>query len=60
MDQQPTSDKPESDTSRRGLVIARLATITGTLTLAAFGPGLALAQASPSANHNEVLMTTRR
>ena len=46
---------------RRGaVVLARLGMITTSLTLVAFGPGLAGAQAGMAVNHNEVVARTRR
>jgi hypothetical protein len=47
-------------TGRRASVMARLGIITTSLTLVAFGPGLALAEARVFNNHNEILTTTRR
>ena len=47
-------------TGRTASVIARLGSITTSLTLVAFGPGLALAEARIASNHNEILTTTRR
>jgi hypothetical protein len=47
-------------TGRRASVMARLGLITTSLTLVAFGPGLALAEARIASNHNEILTTTRR
>jgi hypothetical protein len=58
MNQKPTSDNQK--TARTASVIARLGIITTSLTLVAFGPGLALAEARVSNNHNEILTTTRR
>jgi hypothetical protein len=49
----------KQDTRRGAVVLTRLGMITTSLTLVAFGPGLALAEAAWN-NHNEILMTTRR
>ena len=48
------------DTGRGAVVLARLGMITTSLTLVAFGPGLALAEARIVNNHNEVMARTRR
>jgi hypothetical protein len=45
--------------SRRAVLAARLATVTATVTAAAFGPGLVLAEAKIISNHNEVMATRR-
>lgn len=45
--------------SRRAVIAARLATVTATVTAAAFGPGLALAEAKIISNHNEVMAKSR-
>jgi hypothetical protein len=45
--------------SRRAVLAARLATVGATVTVAAFGPGLALAEARIVTNHNEVMATCR-
>jgi hypothetical protein len=60
MNQKPTTDKQPSDTSRGRQVLARLGLIATSLTVVAFGPGLALAEARIFNNHNEVLVTTDR
>ena len=55
-------DRPlptKEDTRRGAVVLARLGMITTSITLVAFGPGLALAEASWQ-NHNEILMKTHR
>jgi hypothetical protein len=73
---QPTSDqpkekpmkKPASGVSapasrapgRRTVIAARVATVATTVTIAAFGPGLALAEAKITTNHNEAQTTGRR
>jgi hypothetical protein len=41
--------------SRGALLTARLGLITTSMTLVAFGPGLALAEAGPNLNHSEVM-----
>lgn len=42
-------------------VTARVGIVATTVTIAALGPGLALAEATRlSGNHNEVMVTTRR
>ena len=53
-----TSD--DQKTARTASVMARLGIIATSLTLVAFGPGLALAEARIFSNHNEILTTTRR
>ena len=58
MNQKPTSDNQKA--GRRASVMARLGIFTTSLTLVAFGPGLALAEARIANNHNEILTTTRR
>ncbi|MFC7451323.1 hypothetical protein [Rhodococcus daqingensis] len=45
---------------RRGVLVARSAIVATTVTIAAIGPGLGLAQALMGRNHNEVLATSRR
>jgi hypothetical protein len=45
--------------SRRAVLAARLATVAATVTMAAFGPGLALAEAKIISNHNEVMAARR-
>jgi hypothetical protein len=50
----------DRQTGRRASVMARLGIISTSLTLVAFGPGLALAEARIVNNHNEILTTTRR
>ena len=55
-------DRPlptKEDTRRGAVVLARLGMITTSITLVAFGPGLALAEAAWN-NHNEILMKTHR
>ena len=49
----------QQDTRHGAVVLARLGMITTSITLAAFGPGLALAEAAWN-NHNEILMKTHR
>ncbi|MFC7447261.1 hypothetical protein [Rhodococcus daqingensis] len=44
----------------RRRIAAELATIAATVTVAAIGPGLALAEAKLTHNHNEVMATARR
>jgi hypothetical protein len=45
--------------NRRAVLAARMATVAATVTVAAFGPGLALAEAKIITNHNEVMATRR-
>lgn len=45
--------------SRKTLLATRLAIVAATVTAAAFGPGLALAEAKIISNHNEVMATRR-
>ena len=58
MQHKPTPDK--RDTRRGAVVLTRLGMITTSLTLVAFGPALAGAQAGIGINHNEVVARTRR
>ena len=58
MNNRPTPD--QQDTRRGAVVLARLGMITTSLTLVAFGPALAGAQAGIATNHNEVVARTRR
>jgi hypothetical protein len=57
-DTTPASREPVQP-SRRAVLAARLATVAATVTVAAFGPGLALAEAAIASNHNEVMATRR-
>lgn len=54
----PASREPV-EPSRRAVLAARVATVAATVTVAAFGPGLALAEAKIISNHNEVMATRR-
>lgn len=53
------ASREDAQPSRRAVLAARLATVTATVTAAAFGPGLALAEAKIISNHNEVMAQRR-
>lgn len=55
----PLPAKPPSESSRNTRLTARAAILATTLTAAALGPGLAVAEARVIFNHNEVLTTSR-
>ncbi|MFD0365450.1 hypothetical protein ACFQZZ_28775 [Nocardia sp. GCM10030253] len=51
-----TKTRDDPDEPRRRIV-GRIATVASTATIVALGPGLAVAQAAISKNHNEVMAT---
>jgi hypothetical protein len=53
------AQQPRDQADPRRRVIARLTTIATTATVAAIGPGLALAEAAMTRNHNEVMASRR-
>ncbi|MFC7447259.1 hypothetical protein [Rhodococcus daqingensis] len=59
MNRTPPSPPP-GDVRPRRRVVAGLATMAAFAAVAAVGPGVALAQAGLSKNHNEVMVTVRR
>jgi hypothetical protein len=59
MNSNDTTHREPVEPSRRTVLAARLATVAATVTVAAFGPGLALAEAKIISNHNEVMATRR-
>jgi hypothetical protein len=54
-----TDPPPRTDAGSTRRVVAGLATIATTVTVAAIGPGVALAQALAGRNHNEVMARRR-
>ncbi|MFC7447260.1 hypothetical protein [Rhodococcus daqingensis] len=54
----PPTEQPRTASSRR--FVAGLATTTVAVALAAIGPGVAIASAALTRNHNEVMATARR
>jgi hypothetical protein len=59
MNRNDTIPREHVEPSRRAVLAARVATVAATVTVAAFGPGLALAEAKIITNHNEVMAQRR-